>query len=270
MKLEAGQVAVITGGASGIGAAFAEAFADRGVSLVLCDVESSALERAVARLEQRGVTALGLKVDVTDAAQVERAATQAIDRFGRVDVICNNAGVAAAMKPMWEFSLDDWVWVMNVNLWGVINGIRAFVPHLIAQGQGHVVNTSSMAGISTVPFLGPYTATKHAVVGLSESLSAELAQHAPGVGVTVVCPGFVSTRLADAERNRPGAAAGGPDSDDPSPAMASGMDASLVARQTMAAIEANQLHIAPGPGNRVRINQRIDLLLADLDKGVEQ
>jgi short-subunit dehydrogenase len=171
------------------------------------------------------------------------------------------------MKPMWELEYDDWVWVMNVNLWGVINGIRAFVPHLVAQGHGHVLNTSSMAGLSTVPFIGPYTATKHAVVGLSESLSAELAKDAPGVGVTVLCPGFVSTRLADAERNRPGSvtSSGVSDGDDPSPAMAAGMDAAFVADQTLAAIEANRLHVAPGPGNRARITERIDRLLADLD-----
>ncbi|MCU1346824.1 MAG: putative short chain dehydrogenase [Acidimicrobiia bacterium] len=267
MQLEAGQVAVITGGASGIGAALAAAFADRGLSVVLCDVEDGALQRAAARIQERGGEALGLKVDVTDLDQMRRAAEQTLERFGRIDVICNNAGVVAAMKPMWEFDPADWAWVMNVNLWGVINGISAFVPHLVQQGHGHVLNTSSMAGIATVPFLGPYTASKHAVVGLSESLSAELAERAPGVGVTVMCPGFVATRLADAERNRPGSAVppGAVDTDAPSPAMASGVDAASVAREAIAAIEANRLHVAPGPGNRPRIAQRIDLLLADLD-----
>jgi len=270
MKLEAGQVAVITGGASGIGAALADAFADRGLSLVLCDVEPSALGRAVARFEDRGVTVLGLQIDASDAAQMDDAARQTLERFGRVDVVCLNAGVMAGLKPMWEFTHDDWTWVMNVNLWGVINGIRSFVPPLVEQGHGYLVNTASMAGLSTVPFIGPYTATKHAVVGISESLRLELEQHAPGVGISVLCPGLVSTRLADAERNRPGTVATiDSDPDVPSPTMASGMDAAMVARETLDAIEAGRLHVAPGPGNRQRIMQRMDLLLGNLSSSAD-
>jgi NAD(P)-dependent dehydrogenase (short-subunit alcohol dehydrogenase family) len=268
MELRAGQVAVVTGAASGIGLALADAFAERGLSVVLCDVEKGALDLAVERVAQRSGAAIGWVVDVSKLEQMEQAARDTIQRFGHVDVICNNAGVVAPMKATWEFDQADWQWVMNVNLWGVINGIHAFVPHLVDQGHGHVLNTSSMAGIATVAFLGPYTATKHAVVGLSEALSAELAQRAPGVGVTVMCPGFVATRLADADRNRPGADAPSttPPAGDTSPAMASGIDAAAVAGEALAAIEANRLHIAPGPGNRPRIAERIDRLLADLDQ----
>jgi NAD(P)-dependent dehydrogenase (short-subunit alcohol dehydrogenase family) len=267
MHLEAGQVAVVTGGASGIGWALADAFAQRDLAVVLCDVEKSALDTAVQRLEQRGVGALGLTVDVGDPEQMDDAAAQTLDRFGRVDVICNNAGVAAQMNAMWEFEYSDWQWVMDVNLWGVIHGIRSFVPHLVAQGSGHVLNTASMAGIATVPFLGPYTAAKHAVVGLSEALSAELMQRAPGVGVTVMCPGLVATRLADAARNRPGTLGtpSAPAPDVPSPTMASGIDPASVARDAMEAIEANRLHIAPGPGNRRMVAQRVEQLMANLD-----
>jgi NAD(P)-dependent dehydrogenase (short-subunit alcohol dehydrogenase family) len=266
MQLEASQVAVVTGAASGIGWALAGAFADRGLSLALCDVEEEALAEAASRLERRGARTLALTVDVKDLDQVRDAARQTVAHFGRVDVVCNNAGVVATPRPMWEFSHSDWAWVMNVNLWGVVNGISVFVPLLVEQGHGYVLNTASMAGIATVPFLGPYTATKHAVVGLSESLAVELAQRAPGVGVTVLCPGLVATRLADANRNRPSELSG------PTVARATssvpmdaGLDPAAVARDALAAIESDRLHLAPGPGNRAWVDERVEQLLSDLD-----
>jgi NAD(P)-dependent dehydrogenase (short-subunit alcohol dehydrogenase family) len=268
MQLEAGQVAVVTGAASGIGLALAEAFADRGLSIALCDVEEKALTQAAHRLEQRDVRTLALTVDVKDLDQVRGAARQTVARFGRVDVVCNNAGVVAQPRAMWEFSHSDWMWVLDVNLWGVINGISAFVPLLVEQGHGYVLNTASMAGIATVPFLGPYTATKHAVVGLSESLSAELAQRAPGVGVTVLCPGLVATRLADADRNRPAepaAATPAAATATPSPSNGTGLDPAVVAREALTAIESDRLHLAPGPGNRARVAERVERLFSDLD-----
>jgi short-subunit dehydrogenase len=154
-----------------------------------------------------------------------------------------------------------------VNLWGVINGISAFVPLLVEQGHGHVLNTASMAGIATIPFLGPYTATKHAVVGLSESLRAELEQRAPGVGVSVLCPGLVATRLGDADRNRPaGLSEANPAGAAPAPTPSgAGLDPAVVAGEALAAIESDRLHLAPGAGNRALVAARVERLYSDLD-----
>lgn len=266
MQLEASQVAVVTGAASGIGYALADAFGERGLSVVLCDVEVPALTEAASRLEQRGVKTLAVPVDVRDLEQVRDAARQTVARFGKVDIVCNNAGVVVTPKAMWEFSQPDWTWVVGVNLWGVINGISAFVPLLVEQGHGYVLNTASMAGIATVPFLGPYTATKHAVVGLSESLRAELAQRAPGVGVSVLCPGLVATRLGGANRNRPADLVESPSVTAPAPTPSgAGLDPAVVAAEALAAIEADQLHLAPGPGNRALVAARVQQLYADLD-----
>jgi NAD(P)-dependent dehydrogenase (short-subunit alcohol dehydrogenase family) len=203
MRLEAGQVAVVTGGASGLGLAMAQELAARGLSVVLGDVERGPLDDAVIAVEKSGVPVLGVPTDVRFADQVDALAAATIERFGRVDVICNNAGVATMSGPTWEVPLEDWRWVMEVNLSGVVHGIRSFVPHLVAQNAGHVVNTASMAGVSAGPGMAPYLASKHAVVALSEGLAAELADAAPGVRVTVVCPGSMATNIATAERNRP-------------------------------------------------------------------
>ena len=203
MELEAGQVAVVTGGASGLGLAMAHEFAARGLSVVLGDVEQGALDDAVIAVEKTGVPVLGVPTDVRLPDQVDALAAATIDRFGRVDLICNNAGVATMSGPTWEVPLEDWQWVLEVNLNGVVNGIRSFVPHLVAQNSGHVVNTASMAGVSAGPGMAPYLASKHAVFALSEGLAAELTESAPGVRVTVVCPGTMDTNIATAERNRP-------------------------------------------------------------------
>jgi NAD(P)-dependent dehydrogenase (short-subunit alcohol dehydrogenase family) len=203
MRLEAGQVAVVTGGASGLGLALAHEFAARGLSVVLGDVERGPLDDAVIALEKKGVPVLGVPTDVRFAEQVDALAAATIERFGRVDVVCNNAGVATLSGSTWEVPLEDWKWVLDVNLLGVVHGVRSFVPHLVAQNAGHVVNTASMAGVSTGPGMAPYLASKHAVVALSDGLAAELADAAPGVRVTVVCPGTMATNIATAERNRP-------------------------------------------------------------------
>jgi NAD(P)-dependent dehydrogenase (short-subunit alcohol dehydrogenase family) len=204
MRLEAGQVAVVTGGASGLGLAMAQELAARGLSVVLGDVERGPLDDAVIAVEKSGVPVLGVPTDVRFADQVDALAAATIERFGRVDVICNNAGVATMSGPTWEVPLEDWRWVMEVNLSGVVHGIRSFVPHLVAQNAGHVVNTASMAGVSAGPGMAPYLASKHAVVALSEGLAAELADAAPGVRVTVVCPGSMATNNRPAELNRVG------------------------------------------------------------------
>jgi NAD(P)-dependent dehydrogenase (short-subunit alcohol dehydrogenase family) len=173
------------------------------MSIVLGDVEAGALDDAAVAVEKAGVPVLGVPTDVRFADQVDALAAATIERFGRVDVVCNNAGVATMSGSTWEVPLEDWEWVLGVNLLGVVHGVRSFVPHLVAQNSGHVVNVASMAGVSTGPGMAPYLVSKHGVVALSDGLAAELSESAPGVGVTTVCPGNMLTNIATAERNRP-------------------------------------------------------------------
>jgi NAD(P)-dependent dehydrogenase (short-subunit alcohol dehydrogenase family) len=274
MKLEQGRVAVVTGAASGLGLALAEALAARRLDLVLSDVETGALADAVKAVGASGASVIGVPADVRSADQVEALAAATLDRFGRVDVVCNNAGVTSHPTPAWEVERNDWEWVLSVNLGGVINGIRAFVPHLIAQNSGHIVNTASMAGISVAPGLGPYLASKHAVVALSEGLAQELALAAPGVGVTVVCPGMVTTNIHAAERNRPvdlgvadrrlGEAELSALIQWTTSISGEDMPASAAAGIVVRAIESGLLHVAPN-GLSAGVRAWTDRLLADLD-----
>jgi NAD(P)-dependent dehydrogenase (short-subunit alcohol dehydrogenase family) len=202
MKNFEGRVAVVTGAASGIGLALSRRFAAAGMKLVLGDVEEPALKAAVDELRAGGSEAEGVVTDVSDAAQVQALADAAVAAFGGVNVVCNNAGVGSGGLS-WETPLSSWEWVLGVNLWGVIHGVRTFVPLLMQQDEAHVVNTASMAGLIGAPFMGPYVAAKHAVVGISETLFHELAMSAPQVHVSVLCPGWVNTNIADSARNRP-------------------------------------------------------------------
>jgi NAD(P)-dependent dehydrogenase (short-subunit alcohol dehydrogenase family) len=193
----AGKTAVITGGASGIGLGLARRFLDEGMHVVIGDVEKRALDAVV---DELGVT--GVLTDVTDPAQMQALADVAVDAHGGVDIFCNNAGVGGGGLS-WEMPLSTWEWVINVDLWGVIHGVRTFVPLLMQRPEAHIVNTASMAGLVAAPFMGPYNAAKHGVVAISESLYKELAMMAPHVGVSVLCPGWVNTNIADSSRNRP-------------------------------------------------------------------
>ena len=197
-----GRVAVVTGGASGIGLALSRRFAAEGMRVVIGDVEVAALEAAVTELRDGGAKVIGVPTDVTDAEQVEELARAAEREFGAIHVACNNAGVGAGGLS-WEAPLETWQWVIGVNLWGVIHGIRSFVPRLIETDAGHVVNTASVAGLVAAPFMGPYNVSKHGVVALSETLHHELALMAPHVKVSVLCPAWVNTRIGESERNRP-------------------------------------------------------------------
>jgi NAD(P)-dependent dehydrogenase (short-subunit alcohol dehydrogenase family) len=197
-----GRVAVVTGGASGIGFALARRFGQAGMKVVIGDVEKPALDVAVKQLQEDGVDVAGVMTDVTDPAQVEALAAAAVDRFGAVHVACNNAGVGGGGLS-WEMPLSTWEWVLGVNLWGVVHGVRTFVPLLMQQPEAHIVNTASIAGLVAAPFMGPYNASKHAVVAISETLHHELAMMAPHVNVSVLCPGWVKTNIADSHRNRP-------------------------------------------------------------------
>jgi NAD(P)-dependent dehydrogenase (short-subunit alcohol dehydrogenase family) len=199
-----GRVAVITGAASGIGLALAEACAREGMKLVLADIETAALARVHARLQADGAAALAMTVDVMSEPQVQALADAAFREFGAVHLLCNNAGVSApALRaPTWEVRGEDWPWVMGVNLMGVVHGLRAFVPRMLAGGdEGHVVNTASVAGLISGP--GPYFASKHGVVCLSEALYKDLRAVGAKLSASVLCPGLVRTAILDAERNRP-------------------------------------------------------------------
>jgi NAD(P)-dependent dehydrogenase (short-subunit alcohol dehydrogenase family) len=201
MELSAGKVAVVTGAASGIGLGLAERFARAGLHVVLADVEQAALDAAEQKVAALGVSTLAVLTDVSDEAAVHALAAAAVDRFGTVHVVCNNAGVSPVGDP-WSGPISAWKWVFGVNLWGVIYGIRAFLPVLAAQREGHIVNTASVAGL--IPGAGPiYDATKHAVVAISENLYQAMKLAGLAVGVSVLCPGFVRTGLLDADRNWP-------------------------------------------------------------------
>lgn len=206
MRDPKGKVAVVTGGASGIGRAMADRFAREGMKIVLADVEESALEAARKEMTAAGAEVLAVRVDVSRADEVEALAKRTFEAFGGAHVVCNNAGIGAGGLT-WDLSLQDWEWVLGVNLWGVVHGIRAFVPRMLAQGEGHVVNTASIAGLLSAPGMAPYCASKHAVVAISECLHHDLTLAAGGkVKVSVVCPAWVKTRIADSDRNRPAAA----------------------------------------------------------------
>lgn len=204
MERLAGRVAVVTGAAGGIGFGIAEALAAEGMRLVLADLDGERLAQAAGALAGGGAELIGIPTDVRDAGSVEALAAAALDAFGAVHVVCNNAGVAT-MGYQWETPLADWEWVVDVNLWGTVHGVRTFVPILLANPDGgHVVNVASMGGLIGSAFSGPYSATKHAVVGLSKGLRAEFEQQGAQIGVTVVCPGKVATSIVERLNRRPG------------------------------------------------------------------
>jgi NAD(P)-dependent dehydrogenase (short-subunit alcohol dehydrogenase family) len=198
-----GRVAVVTGAASGIGRALAARFAAEGMKLVLADIEPGALAKAARELTASGCETLAVETDVSRADQVEALARRTLDAFGAVHVVCNNAGVFTG-GLCWEAPLSDYEWVLGVNLWGVVHGIRSFVPILLAQGgEGHLVNTASMAALTTLPYAGIYHLSKHAVLALSESLHHELVLRGSQVRVSALCPELVATQIDESERNRP-------------------------------------------------------------------
>ena len=199
------KVAVITGAASGIGRGLAERFAAESMKIVLADVEEEALAELETDLKSKGADVLTVKMDVSNAADVENLAAYTLDAFGAVHILCNNAGVVCS-RPIWEHTVADWEWVLGVNLWGVIHGIRAFVPRMLAQGDAcHIVNTASILGLIGGGGTGIYKVSKHGVVVLSEALADELAQKGANIQVHVLCPGWVRTGILDSDRNRPDA-----------------------------------------------------------------
>lgn len=272
MKQFRDKVAVITGAASGIGRAIAERCAQEGMQVVLADVEEAALAQAEQELKAAGATVLAVRTDVSRAGDVEALAQKTLQAFGAVHLLANNAGVGAG-GSIWESTLADWEWVIGVNLWGVIHGLRVFVPLMLAQEtEGHIVNTASLAGLLSYHPGAPYQVTKHGVVALSEQLYTSLAQRNAKVKVSVLCPGWVNTRIMDSERNRPGELRNesgdlptGPEAEAIVQSMRDAAQAGLsprqVAEQVFDAIRDEQFYILTHPEYNEAIRQRMENIL---------
>jgi len=268
MKELQGKVAVVTGGASGIGRAVAEAAAAAGMKVVLADIEEAALKETEAAMGASGAEVLSVVTDVSVGSSVDELRDTALARFGAVHLVHNNAGVAVG-GPLWTVSEADWTWVLGVNLWGVVHGIRAFVPVLLEQGEGHVVNTASLAGLTSPSMLGPYNVTKHAVVTMSETLYRDLEAVGSRVGVSVLCPGFVQTRIAESDRNRPDWAPA-----DPQPQgvefqgvvrnlVAAGIAPTDVAEKVLYAVRNNRFYIITHDDTQAMVETRMHDILED-------
>lgn len=255
-----GKVAVVTGGASGIGYATAEALLGAGARVVLGDIEAPALKEATATLAAKGEVH-GVVCDVARLEDVERLRDEALSQFGAVHVLFNNAGVGGG--TLLGSPIELWRWVSSVNIDGVVHGLHVFLPGLLEQDEGHVVNTASLAGLGGVPFMGPYCATKFAVVGLSESLYQELLLRQSKVGVSVLCPGFVRTRIAESSRNLPPALRDREATEESAAAekfaadaVAAGIDPSIVAGEVLGAIQDSRFWILPHRHVAVRTTEQ--------------
>ena len=246
-----GKTAFVTGGASGIGLALGRAFAQAGMKVMLADIEPSALDSALRELHEFGPNVGGIVCDVADPRSVKCAAHATYEAFGNVHVVCNNAGVAAG-GGIDTISLDNWRWVIDVNLMGVLHGISSFLPHIRAHGEGgHIVNTASMAGLNSGMGFSPYAASKFAVIAMSEGLAMQLKPY--GIGVSVLCPSFVRTRIGESGRNRPERYGEAPPLDPASPAatmvaeiarrLESGLDPAEAAARVLSAIRQGELYV---------------------------
>jgi len=264
MLIEAGQVAVVTGGTSGIGLALADLLVRRGVNVMLADIRENAIPVAVDALSGHRGAAAGVQADVSVEADLDAVADATLERFGRVDLVCNNAGVVCEQSPTWEQRPETWRWLIDVKLMGVVNGVRTFAPLLIAQGSGHFLNTASAGGLMPLPSLAPYNATMHAVVGLTETLNVELRSVSAQLGATVLCPGMVDTPLGpnSAALAPPGAVAVPSDRNDD--AMRGAISPAVVAAAALDAVEAGRVHAIVGPGTEFVVRQRVEGLLTDL------
>jgi NAD(P)-dependent dehydrogenase (short-subunit alcohol dehydrogenase family) len=261
-----GKVAVVTGGASGIGLAMATRFQAAGMQVALCDIEQAPLDAAVAGLGGDGAHVIGVRCDVTSPDSMAAFREAVLERFGAAHVVCLNAGVATS-GPVLDTPLESWRWLLDVNVLGIVHGLHAFGPGLVAQQEGHIVCTASSAGLISAPALGAYAATKHAVVGLAAVLRDEVAP--AGVGVSVVCPGVIRTRIFESERNRPDAVAGPTHLDDAQAGLyldvarnAPGPE--VVADAVHDAVVANRFFVLPSPEVSGMIRDRIEEIQAAL------
>jgi NAD(P)-dependent dehydrogenase (short-subunit alcohol dehydrogenase family) len=275
----ANRTAWITGAASGIGLALAHRLAAERVKLVLVDIEQAPLAAAEAALRAIGASVLAIRADVSSATEMAAAAERAFATFGTIHILCNNAGVGGGGGPMWQLSDSDWTWTIDVNLRGVTHALRLLLPRLIESGEeGHVVNTASIAGLTSTPFMGPYTATKHAVVALSECLAKELELTGAKVGVSVLCPGFVKTQINTSHRNRPGAGTSAPRPLSPAAAkfaqvldqlVQSGIPAEQVADEVVRAIREPRFYILTHPEMKPQIEHRMHQILEEKQPGID-
>jgi len=273
----AGRVAVVTGAASGIGRGLAQQCAREGMKVVLADVDEGALHRVADDLRAAGATVLAVRTDVSRAGEVEALAQATLDAFGGVHLLFNNAGVSGGSST-WESTVADWQWVLGVNLWGVIHGIRTFVPIMLRQdAPGHVVNTSSVTGLISLPYGAVYQASKHAVVTISESLHLELSFLNAKVGVSVLCPAFVQSGIVDAARNRPAELqnpACGSCTEPTEMAKAhrrlvdAGLAPEVVARRVFQAIRTRQFYILTHPEANFLIRARMRAILAQKNPAI--
>jgi NAD(P)-dependent dehydrogenase (short-subunit alcohol dehydrogenase family) len=263
-----GKIAFITGGASGIGLAMARAFGREGMSVMLADIEPTALATAVEDLRASQVRAEGVVADVTSRDSLRAAALQTIAKFGKVHVVCNNAGVLSG-GAFGEVPERDWPWLVDVNQLGVVHGMEIFAPLIISHGDGgHFVNTASMAGMIAVPGMEAYCATKFAVVAMSEGWAPQMAAH--DIGVSILCPGFVKTRIHESRRNHPavqgpGAAATEFDAQMTQPVL-TGIDVEVVAERVLEAMLDNDLYVFTHPELRPAVEQRFAAIMAAFDK----
>jgi NAD(P)-dependent dehydrogenase (short-subunit alcohol dehydrogenase family) len=267
-----GRVAVVTGGASGIGRALCDRLAAAGSAVVVADLDGDRAAATAEELAAGGGRAAAVVVDVADAGSVADLAEAALRRFGRVDLVVNNAGVST-FNLLADQTLDDWRWVIGVDLWGVVHGIHAFLPILQDQGTpAHIINTSSMGGVmGGLPFIGPYAAAKAAVVSLSETLHAELAMLGSPIGVSVLCPGSTATRITESERGRPaslGVERRTADAEAMRHAVEDsftgpiGLSAEVVAERTLAAVRERRFWVFPHASEKATVETRVDGMLA--------
>lgn len=270
MKEFEGKVAVITGGASGLGKAMAERFAAEGVKLVLADIEQSVLDKTVGEFKAAGADVIGVQGDVAKPEMLEALLKTTLDTYGKVNILCSNAGVAGG-GVTWETTLADWEWVIGVNLLAVINGIRIFVPQMIKQGdECHIVNTASVAGLTSNPFMATYNVTKHGVVTLSETVHHELKIQGTNIGISVLCPGWVNTGIAESDRNRPAALANENEEITPIGEMlqaqvkqllVEGLDPSVIGEAVFDAVKNDRFYILTHPEMLPAIQERMEGIL---------
>ena len=274
MKEFAGKTAVVTGAASGIGRALADRFVAARMNVVLADIEEEALAKAVEELEARQARVIGIVSNTMLKDSVDELARQAIDTFGNVHILCNNAGVAnaaSAGKSVWELPDADWQWVMGVNFWGVLYGLQAFIPHMLEHGEEcHILNTASLAGV--LPGGGPYGVSKHGVLSLTEGLQTDLQAREANINASVLCPGFVDTQIFDAERNRPNELHPvDTESNEEAQALMAGMAKTMlaagkapaeIANIVFDAISENVFYILPHPAWDDAVRSRVEQILA--------
>lgn len=269
MSRYTGKTVVVSGGAEGIGFSIARALGQQGMNVVLGDIDRSTLAKAEAQLQQEGIAVLALPLDVVDTKQWHALAEQAIARFGAIHMLVNNAGIGSGVGKLEDASIDDWRWAIDVNMVGVLNGAQCIVPHIKAHGEGGwLLNVASMAGMSGVPFAGAYTATKVAVVGMSEAWAGELA--ADNIRVSVLCPAFVKTRIHLSERNRQQAyksnnnryenTKAAANASGPAQLVEAGIPAELVGLRVVEALDAGEFYIFTHPSHRKHMKKRFEAI----------